>query len=66
VDLNIRPYLFSVNGKYVEVVLTGRTAIRKGRRGKETVIHEIEAADKDIPFKEWVKIDQLFTVEEQT
>jgi len=60
--MNINPYLFQNGDKTIEVVLTGRTATRK--RGKrEIVLHEIESADKDVGFRQWVKIDQLFTIE---
>ena len=58
----MNPYLYQSGGKPIEVVLTGRTAKRKsGRRVIE--LHEIESADKDVGFREWVKLDQLFTIE---
>ena len=61
----MHPYLYQSGAKTIEVVLTGRVAKRKiGRRNKEIVLHEIESADKDLGFKEWVKMDSLFTIDE--
>jgi hypothetical protein len=55
-------YLYQSGSKTIEVVLTGRKAAKK--RGRRTVVlHEIESADKDVGFVEWVKLDQLFTIE---
>lgn len=60
--MNVNPYLFQQGDKTVEVVLTGRVATKKkGRR--EVTLHEIESADKELGFKQWVKIEQLFTIE---
>lgn len=60
--MNVNPYLFQQGDKTVEVVLTGRVA--KKRRGRRIVeLHEIESADKDLGFKQWVKMEQLFTIE---
>lgn len=60
---NLNPYLYQHGNQTIEVVLTGRIARRKRSRGKETVLYEIESADKEVGFTEWVKIDQLFTIE---
>lgn len=62
-DININPYLYQMGSKTIEVVLTGRTATKK-RGTREVVLHEIESADKDIGFKEWVKLNQLFTIDD--
>lgn len=63
--LNLHPYLYQSGSKTIEVVLTGRVAKRKtGRRGKVITLHEIESADKDLGFKEWVRLDSLFTIDE--
>ena len=57
-------WLFQQCSKTLEVIFTGRVARKKGCRGKETILHEIKAADEDMDFREWVKKDQLFTIEE--
>ena len=63
-DLNINPYLYQMGSKTIEVVFTGRTATKK-RGSREIVLHEIESADKEVGFKEWVKLNQLFTIEDK-
>ena len=56
-------YLYQSGSKVIEVVLTGRTAKKqKGRR--EVILHEINSADKDVGFSTWIKLDQLFTIDE--
>lgn len=63
-EINLHPFLYQSGSKTIEVVLTGRTAKRKkGRR--EIILHEIESIDQDLGFKEWVKMDALFTIEEK-
>jgi hypothetical protein len=57
-------YLYQQGSKTLEVVFTGRVAKKKTRRG-ETILHEIKAADEDMDFREWVKRDQLFTIEDE-
>lgn len=56
-------WLFQQGSKTLEVVFTGRVAKKKSRR-REVILHEIKAADEDMDFREWVKKDQLFTIEE--
>ncbi len=56
-------YLFQQGNKIIEVVLTGRVAKKKGRR-KDVILHEIKSADEDIGFRDWIKKDQLFTIED--
>lgn len=63
-ELNLHPYLYQSGAKTIEVVLTGRVAKKKSRR-RETILHEIESADKDLGFREWVKLDALFTIEDE-
>ncbi len=58
-----RVYLFQSGNSILEVVLTGRTA-KKKRKRREVMLHEIAAADKEIEFKTWIKLEQLFTIEE--
>jgi len=60
--INYNPYLYQNGSKTIEVVLTGRIA-RRQKGGRETILYEIESADKDLGFKQWVKLDQLFTIE---
>ena len=61
--MNDKVYLFTSGSAILEVVLTGRTANKKrGRR--EIMLHEITSADKDVEFKTWVKLEQLYTIEE--
>ena len=56
-------YLYQSGSKVIEVVLTGRTAKKqKGRR--EIILHEIKSVDKDVGFSTWIKLDQLFTIDE--
>ncbi|KKK54221.1 hypothetical protein LCGC14_3086940 [marine sediment metagenome] len=61
-NVNPYPYLFQQGDKTVEVVLTGRTASKK-RGSRDIILHEIESADKDLGFKQWVRLDQLFTID---
>ena len=62
-ETNKQVYLYQSGSKIIEVVLTGRTAKkRKGRR--EVVLYEITSADKDVGFSTWIKLDQLFTIDE--
>ena len=62
-ELDIKPpYLFQSGNNMLEVVLTGRVATKTTGRGKEITLYEIEALDQDLEFKQWVKLDQLFTV----
>jgi hypothetical protein len=56
-------YLYTQGSKILEVVLTGRVARKKSRR-REVILHEIKAADEEMDFREWVKKDQLFTIED--
>lgn len=62
--LNLHPYLFQTGSKTIEVVLTGRVATRKVRN-REITLHEIESADKELGFKDWVKMEQLYTITDQ-
>lgn len=57
-------YLYQQGSKVLEVVFTGRVAKKKSKR-REVILHEIKAADEDMDFREWVKKDQLFTIEEE-
>lgn len=60
--------------KYVykgkEVFLTGRTASKRGIRGKEKIIHEIKPVryfndDRDtVHVAEWVGLGELFQIDE--
>ena len=56
----------------LEVVLTGRTAVReipaRGRSPRRVDMkHEIEPADKEQgSFKKWVRLDDLYLIEEKT
>lgn len=55
-------YIHQRGSENVEVVLTGRTAVRKtGRR--ETTLHEIKPKDEDLSFSDWVQLDKLFVVQ---
>jgi len=56
-------YIFQSGSAVLEVVLTGRTA-KKKRGQREIVLHEIASTDKDMEFKTWVKLEQLYTIEE--
>jgi len=56
-------YLFQSGNAVIEVVLTGRTA-KKKRGRREIELHEIVSADKDMEFKTWIKLEQLYTIEE--
>ena len=57
-------WLYQQGSKVLEVVFTGRVA-KKKMRSKEIVLHEIRPADDESGgFREWVKKDQLFTIEE--
>ena len=57
-------YLFQQGSKTLEVVFTGRVA-RKKKGRREVVLYEIKAADDEMDFREWVKKDQLFTIEDE-
>lgn len=57
-------YLFQQGSKIIEVVLTGRVAKKKGRR-KDVILHEIKSADEDAGFRDWIKKEQLFTIEDE-
>ena len=61
--MNNKIYLFQSGGAILEVVLTGRTA-KKKRGRREIELHEITSTDKDTEFKTWVKLEQLYTIEE--
>lgn len=56
-------YLYQQGSKVLEVMFTGRVA-RKKKGRREVILHEIKAADDELDFREWVKKDQLFTIEE--
>ena len=60
---NEQVYLYQSGSTVIEVVLTGRTA-KKHRGRREVVLHEITSVDKDVGFRTWIKLDQLFTIEE--
>lgn len=54
-------FLYQSGDKLIEVVLTGRTAIKK--RGRRNItLHEVKSVDDSIGFKHWLKLDQLFTI----
>ena len=56
-------YIYQVGKDNVEVVLTGRTATKeRGRR--KVVLHEIASSDKEIGFRSWVKLEQLFILDD--
>ncbi len=56
-------YLFQSSSAILEVILTGRTA-KKKRGRREIMLHEITSTDEDVEFKTWVKLEQLYTIEE--
>jgi len=56
-------YLYNSGNIILEVVLTGRTA-KKQRGRREIVLHEIASTDEDAEFKTWIKLEQLYTIEE--
>lgn len=56
-------YIYNNGKTNLEVVLTGRIARKPGRR-RDIVLHEIMSKDPDIEFRAWVKLEQLFTIEE--
>lgn len=57
-------YVFQTpKGSIIEVVLTGRKAVKKARR-RPIELFEIEALDKEAAFKTWVRMEQLFVVDE--
>ncbi len=56
-------WLYQQGSKVIEVMFTGRVARKQSRR-REIILHEIKAADDDYDFREWVKKDQLFTIED--
>jgi hypothetical protein len=60
-------YLYQQGSKVIEVVLTGRIAKKQGsgRRPKEIILHEIKSADDDVSFRDWIRKDQLFTIEDE-
>ena len=61
--MNDTVYIYQVGKDNVEVVLTGRTATKqRGRR--EVVLHEIASSDKEIGFRSWVKLEQLFVLDD--
>ncbi len=50
----------------VEVVLTGRTALRKTKR-KEYLLHEIRPSDvdsNDPKFCKWIQLSELYLIQE--
>jgi len=50
-----------------EVVLTGRTAGKKMKSGKDKILHEIRPAEADPDFKslnKWVQMDELYEIED--
>lgn len=54
-------YLYQKGDKLLEVILTGRVA-KKKRGSRHIMLYEISSNDK--VFKDWVKLEQLFTIEE--
>ncbi len=57
-------YLYQTGKDIIEVVLTGRTAQKQQKR-KKIILHEISSTDEDVGFRTWVKLDQLFVLEEE-
>ena len=55
-------YIYQTGKDNIEVVLTGRTAKKQGRR--EVILHEITSSDKEIGFRTWVKLEQLFVIKD--
>lgn len=62
--MNNKKYVF--NGK--EVIMTGRTAIKKLRSGREDILYEVKLLENvDISstkYNEWVKMSELYEVVE--
>ena len=56
-------YIYRRGKDNVEVILTGRTAVRKTGRNREYTLHEIKPKDEDLGFTDWVVIDKLFVVQ---
>ena len=54
----------------LEVLMTGRKAKKKRKRGRRTasdddiVLYEIKSVDPKVEFVEWVSKDELFEVED--
>lgn len=61
-DLLEKKYIYNE----LEVVLTGRTAIKRvGLRGRQDILYEIEPLNKeDGSFKKWIRMGELYEITE--
>ncbi len=55
-------YIYQHGKDNVEVILTGRTAVRKSGRNREYTLHEIKPKNEDLGFTDWVVLDKLFVI----
>ncbi len=55
-------YIYQHGKDNVEVILTGRTAVREAPRGREYVLHEIKPKNEELDFTDWVILDKLFVI----